>query len=76
MVLDSPFSDLVDLMMELVEMYRVRLPKFTVRIFLYKLLYYARVMRGFFNISFLVLLILDQVCNTKHAKSYPEKGKI
>lgn len=30
MVLDSPFSDLVDLMMELVDTYRVRLPKFTV----------------------------------------------
>ena len=75
MVLDSPFSDLVDLM-ELVDTYRVRLPKFTVRIFLYELLYYACVMRGFFNINFLVLLILDQVCNTIHAKSYPEKGKI
>ncbi|XP_052735431.1 uncharacterized protein LOC108341203 isoform X2 [Vigna angularis] len=31
MVLDSPFSDLVDLMMELVGTYRVRLPKFTVK---------------------------------------------
>ncbi|KAG4960185.1 hypothetical protein GLYMA_13G210700v4 [Glycine max] len=31
MVLDSPFSDLVDLMMELVDTYRVRLPKFTVK---------------------------------------------
>ncbi|KAG6758919.1 hypothetical protein POTOM_035382 [Populus tomentosa] len=30
MVLDSPFSDLVDLMMELVETYKFRLPKFTV----------------------------------------------
>lgn len=30
MVLDSPFSDLVDLMMELVDTYKVRLPKFTV----------------------------------------------
>ncbi|KAJ7954977.1 Alpha/beta-Hydrolases superfamily protein [Quillaja saponaria] len=30
MVLDSPFSDLVDLMMELVDTYRIRLPKFTV----------------------------------------------
>ncbi|KAL2969740.1 hypothetical protein AAZX31_15G097600 [Glycine max] len=30
MVLDSPFSDLVDLMMELVDKYRVRLPKFAV----------------------------------------------
>lgn len=33
MVLDSPFSDLVDLMMELVDTYKVRLPKFTVGIF-------------------------------------------
>jgi fermentation-respiration switch protein FrsA (DUF1100 family) len=31
MVLDSPFSDLVDLMMELVDTYKVRLPKFTVK---------------------------------------------
>ncbi|PNT14411.1 hypothetical protein POPTR_010G029200v4 [Populus trichocarpa] len=31
MVLDSPFSDLVDLMMELVETYKFRLPKFTVK---------------------------------------------
>ncbi|CAN1807317.1 Uncharacterized protein YqkD [Linum perenne] len=31
MVLDSPFSDLVDLMMELVDAYKFRLPKFTVK---------------------------------------------
>ncbi|KAK4755751.1 hypothetical protein SAY87_009508 [Trapa incisa] len=31
MVLDSPFSILVDLMMELVDTYKVRLPKFTVK---------------------------------------------
>lgn len=31
MVLDSPFSDLVDLMMELVDTYKKRLPKFTVK---------------------------------------------
>ncbi|XP_022138579.1 uncharacterized protein LOC111009703 isoform X2 [Momordica charantia] len=31
MVLDSPFSDLVELMMELVETYKFRLPKFTVK---------------------------------------------
>ncbi|KDO74879.1 hypothetical protein CISIN_1g007812mg [Citrus sinensis] len=31
MVLDSPFSDLVDLMMELVDTYKIRLPKFTVK---------------------------------------------
>lgn len=30
-VLDSPFSDLVDLMMELVDTYKFRLPKFTVK---------------------------------------------
>jgi len=35
MVLDSPFSDLVDLMMELVDTYRVRLPKFTVSVIVY-----------------------------------------
>ncbi|KAJ6838838.1 uncharacterized protein M6B38_319315 [Iris pallida] len=32
MVLDSPFSNLVDLMMELVDTYRYPLPKFTVKI--------------------------------------------
>ncbi|KAF9606582.1 hypothetical protein IFM89_026844 [Coptis chinensis] len=31
MVLDSPFSDLVELMMELVDTYKYRLPKFTVK---------------------------------------------
>ncbi|XP_047330055.1 uncharacterized protein LOC124933665 [Impatiens glandulifera] len=31
MVLDSPFSDLVELMMELVDTYKVRIPKFTVK---------------------------------------------
>ncbi|KAL7220257.1 hypothetical protein ACSBR2_013175 [Camellia fascicularis] len=31
MVLDSPFSDLVDLMMELVDTFKVRLSKFTVK---------------------------------------------
>ncbi|KAL7588533.1 hypothetical protein Lser_V15G39675 [Lactuca serriola] len=31
MVLDSPFSDLVDLMMELVDTYKYRLPKFTIK---------------------------------------------
>ncbi|KAI9195250.1 hypothetical protein LWI28_013204 [Acer negundo] len=31
MVLDSPFSDLVELMMELVDTYKIRLPKFTVK---------------------------------------------
>lgn len=31
MVLDSPFSDLVELMMELVDTYKFRLPKFTVK---------------------------------------------
>ncbi|KAK8487191.1 hypothetical protein V6N13_121373 [Hibiscus sabdariffa] len=31
MVLDSPFSDLVNLMMELVDTYKFRLPKFTVK---------------------------------------------
>eukprot|EP00252_Welwitschia_mirabilis_P016722 TRINITY_DN3704_c0_g1_i2.p1 TRINITY_DN3704_c0_g1~~TRINITY_DN3704_c0_g1_i2.p1 ORF type:complete len:444 (-),score=99.82 TRINITY_DN3704_c0_g1_i2:373-1704(-) len=32
MVLDSPFANLVDLMMELVDMYKIRLPKFTVKV--------------------------------------------
>eukprot|EP01018_Ginkgo_biloba_P025742 Gb_32230 [translate_table: standard] len=31
MVLDSPFSNLFDLMMELVDVYKIRLPKFTVK---------------------------------------------
>ena len=43
MVLDSPFSDLVDLMMELVDTYRVRLPKFTVSV-----LYFSMEMRNTF----------------------------
>lgn len=34
MILDSPFSDLVDLMMELVDTYKFRLPKFTVSNFI------------------------------------------
>jgi len=37
MVLDSPFSDLVYLMMELVDTYRFRLPKFTVSEFYFML---------------------------------------
>ncbi|XP_057866215.1 uncharacterized protein LOC131073732 [Cryptomeria japonica] len=32
MVLDSPFSNLFDLMMELVDVYKIRLPKFTVKV--------------------------------------------
>ncbi|KAB8091857.1 hypothetical protein EE612_017515, partial [Oryza sativa] len=32
MVLDSPFSNLVDLMMELVDTYKYPLPKFTVKL--------------------------------------------
>ena len=32
MVLDSPFSNLFTLMMELVDVYKIRLPKFTVSI--------------------------------------------
>ncbi|KAK0598278.1 hypothetical protein LWI29_033230 [Acer saccharum] len=32
MVLDSAFSDLFDLMMELVDVYKIRLPKFTVKV--------------------------------------------
>uniref|UniRef100_A0A0C9RPM6 TSA: Wollemia nobilis Ref_Wollemi_Transcript_28848_2164 transcribed RNA sequence n=1 Tax=Wollemia nobilis TaxID=56998 RepID=A0A0C9RPM6_9CONI len=32
MVLDSPFANLVDLMMALVDVYKIRLPKFTVKV--------------------------------------------
>ncbi|CAM6087446.1 unnamed protein product [Calypogeia fissa] len=32
MVVDSPFSNLFDLMMELVDVYKIRLPKFTVKV--------------------------------------------
>lgn len=35
MVLDSAFSNLFDLMMELVDVYKIRLPKFTVLVFIY-----------------------------------------
>lgn len=38
MVLDSPFSDLVDLMTELVDTYKIRLPKFTVRFYSWNIL--------------------------------------
>lgn len=34
MVLDSPFANLNNLMMELVDVYKIRLPKFTVMIVL------------------------------------------
>lgn len=34
MVLDSPFANLNNLMMELVDVYKIRLPKFTVLVFL------------------------------------------
>lgn len=42
MVLDSPFSDLVDLMMELVDTYKIRLPKFTVK---YAIQYMKRIIQ-------------------------------
>jgi len=32
MVLDSPFANLNNLMMELVDVYKIRLPKFTVMV--------------------------------------------
>lgn len=41
MVLDSPFSDLVDLMMELVDTYKVRLPKFTVSLSIFLKKFYC-----------------------------------
>lgn len=39
-VLDSPFSDLVELMLELVDTYKFRLPKFTVSICFVLFYYY------------------------------------
>lgn len=36
MVLDSPFANLNNLMMELVDVYKIRLPKFTVMLSEYK----------------------------------------
>jgi len=47
MVLDSPFSDLVDLMMELVDTYKVRLPKFTVSILYIVLLFWVKIVIPF-----------------------------
>lgn len=44
MVVDSPFSNLFDLMMELVDVYKIRLPKFTVS-FLHILLTFIRQMK-------------------------------
>lgn len=40
MVLDSAFSNLYDLMMELVDVYKIRLPKFTVQPLLYSTFYH------------------------------------
>ena len=50
MVLDSPFSDLVDLMMELVDTYKVRLPKFTVR----RIIHGGFVVHAYFKLQLLV----------------------
>lgn len=63
MILDSPFSDLVDLMMELVDTYKFRLPKFTVSNFILFLvefvLYAARLPHCF---HFMVLASLSLYC--------------
>ena len=47
MILDSPFSDLVDLMMELVDTYKFRLPKFTVSNFIIFLVLLFSLLQGF-----------------------------
>ncbi|EXC05734.1 hypothetical protein L484_011315 [Morus notabilis] len=61
MVLDSPFSDLVDLMMELVDTYRVRLPKFTVK---YAIQYMRRVIqrKAKFDITDLNTIKVAKTC--------------
>lgn len=52
MVLDSPFSDLVDLMMELVDTYKIRLPKFTVKFYSWNILVWCNLK---FSLSVLFL---------------------
>lgn len=64
MVLDSPFSDLVDLMMELVDTYKIRLPKFTVcKSIAPKYIYQCLIVGLQASISF--ILIMRTVCATQ-----------
>jgi len=55
MVLDSPFSDLVDLMMELVDTYKVRLPKFTVSILYIVLIFWVKIVIPFIETNLQML---------------------
>jgi len=63
MVLDNPFFDLVDLMMELVDTYKVHLPKFTLSILYYFLAgnentFYIEIFYQKFGIFSLNILLL------------------
>jgi hypothetical protein len=75
MILDSPFSDLVDLMMELVDTYKFRLPKFTVSkcIFWWELFF---ILQGFHMYSALSTVYSGKICYTVYAESYSEKSKV
>ncbi|KAJ8766443.1 hypothetical protein K2173_022502 [Erythroxylum novogranatense] len=67
-VLDSPFSDLVDLMMELVDTYKIRLPKFTVTV-LFFLYYLPR------TYIFSCCCLLGEICNSIYRKAIQKKAK-
>ncbi|VFQ79825.1 unnamed protein product [Cuscuta campestris] len=61
MVLDSPFSDLVDLMMELVDTYKIRLPKFTVK-FAIQYMRKAVLKKAKFDITLLNTIKVAKTC--------------
>lgn len=71
MVLDSPFSDLVDLMMELVDTYKFPLPKFTVS----KSIFVASVYL-LQEVLFNALSIADKICITIYAESCSEESQV
>ncbi|VFQ60178.1 unnamed protein product [Cuscuta campestris] len=61
MVLDSPFSDLVHLMMELVDTYKIRLPKFTVK-FAIQYMRKAVLKKAKFDITLLNTIKVAKTC--------------
>nr|CAB3468379.1 unnamed protein product [Digitaria exilis] len=69
MVLDSAFSNLYDLMMELVEVYKIRVPKFTVKM---AVQYMRRVIqrRAKFDIMDLNVVQFPSTCSDKFDKYY------
>jgi len=83
MVLDSPFSDLVDLMMELVDTYKFRLPKFTVSKSKFLVSVSCGICSSYYKVSTLNLLydfklfqsLSDKICNTIYAESCSEESQ-